>query len=170
MTAPLGNDDKPDAAPRRKWQDELNDLLKNADLPPRPGEPDPLCPSDAELRSAFELEQREALVLDAWKQRMGFDLWCLRHFAITIAPETASEAETALRGLHAADNIRRFVEHEIEDASPCDNDHCKHHHDGSSTRQVDAYRAVLDHVAVLETRIRSLNPEAAAVFDSQNAA
>ena len=153
MTAPLGNDDKPDGAPRRKWQDELNDLLKDADLPPGPEDADPLNPSDADLRSAFELEQREALVLDAWKQRMGFDLWCLRHFAITIASETASEAETAIRGLHAADN-----------------DHCKHGHDADNTALIAKYRTVLEHVAVLETRIRALNPAAAAAFDSQNPA
>lgn len=170
MTAPLGNDDKPDGPPRRNWQDELNDLLKDADLPPGPEDADPLNPSDADLRSAFELEQREALVLDAWKQRMGFDLWCLRHFAITIASETASEAETAIRGLHAADNVRRFVEHEIEDASPCDNDHCKHGHDADNTALIAKYRTVLEHVAVLEARIRALNPAAATVFDSQNLA
>ena len=168
MTAPLGNDDKPDDAPRRKWQDELDDLLKDADLPPGPENIDPHRPSDAELRSAFELERREAIVLDAWKQQMLFNFWYLRQYAINIASTTARDSEVALRGLQAAGNIREFLAEEIENAEPCSNDHCKYHHDVTDMSLIAKYRTVLEHVAVLETRIRALNPAAAAVFDAED--
>lgn len=168
MTAPLGNDDMPDEAPRRKWQEELDDLLKDADLPPGPEDVDPLRPSEAELRSAFELEQREAIILAAWKQQMDFNLWYVRYYAITTASRTARDSEVALRGLQAAANIREFIEEEIENAEPCSNDHCKHHHDVNDTTLIARYRTVLEHVAVLNARIRALNPAAAAAFDAED--
>ena len=170
MTAPLGNDDMPDEAPRRKWQDELDDLLKDADLPPAPGpdDVDPLTPSDAELRSAFELERRQSIVLAAWQQQMDFNFWYLRHYAITIASATARDSEVALRGLQAAANIREFIEEEIENTEPCSNDHCKHHHDVNDMTLIAKYRTVLEHVAVLNARIRALNPAAAAAFDAED--
>ena len=169
MTAPLNEDRSRGDAPRQNWREELNDLLEHAELPPPPENADPLRPSDAELRAAFEVEQREAFVVEEWKQRMGFDFWCLRQFAITAAAETAEERHTAIRGLQAAGNIRRFAEEEIEDANPCNDEHCKHGHDEDSKTRVAKYRAVIENVAILETRIRSLNPEAAADFDAQRA-
>lgn len=159
-------DDRAEEGESTGWQQQVGDILEGADLP-APADPgDPLAPSDGELRAAYEVERRERFLLDEWRQMMGFDIWCLRQFAVGEAEETARDRHTAFRGLEAAGNIRRFAEHRLEEETPCDNDDCKHGHDEESKEKAAKYRAVLDNIAVLEARIRNLNPQAAADFDS----
>ena len=159
-------DDRAEEGESTGWQQQVGDILEGADLP-APADPgDPLAPSDGELRAAYEVERRERFLLDEWRQMMGFDIWCLRQFAVGEAEETARDRHTAFRGLEAAGNIRRFAEHRLEEETPCDNEDCKHGHDEESKEKAAKYRAVLDNIAVLEARIRNLNPQAAADFDS----
>lgn len=158
-------DDRAEEGESASWKQQVGDILEGADLP-EPAPANGLSPSDAELRAAYEVERRERFLLEEWRQMMGFDLWCLRQFAIGEAEETARDQHTAFRGLEAAGNIRRFAEHRLEEETPCDSDDCKHGHDDDSKEKAAKYRAVLENVAVLEARIRSLNPQAAADFDS----
>lgn len=159
-------DDRAEEGQSTGWKQQVGDILEGVDLPAPANADDPFMPNDAELRAAYQIERRERFLLDEWRQMMGFDLWCLRQFAIGEAEETAKDLHTAFRGLEAAGNVRRFAEHRLEEESPCDSEECKHGHDDESKEKAAKYRAVLESVAALEARIRSLNPQAAADFDA----
>lgn len=154
---------------KRGWQDEVGDLLENADLPAPPADDDPFTPGDADLRAAYDLERRDRFILEALRSRMDYDLWLLRRSAIADAAETAEKPHAAFRALDAAARIRAFAEEEMEEASPCEDEHCHHGRDEESIEKVAKYREVLGNLAILEGRIRRLNPAAAADFDRERA-
>ena len=164
MTVP-DNDGISGGEPKRDWQDEVGDLLENADLPAPPADDDPFTPGDADLRAAYDLERSARFILEALRSRMDYDLWLLRRSAFPDAEETAEEPRAAFRALEAAGRIRAFAEEEMEEASPCEGGCCGH--DEESIRKVAKYRGVLGNLAILEGRIRSLNPAAAADFDRE---
>ena len=161
MTAPRQDDERPDDAQRRGWQDQVEDLLKDADLPPAPL----AGPTDAELRAAYEVEQRETLIGDALMRRMAFDFWCLRQFSVANSAETAKDEPAALRGLEAARNIKAFAREELEDLRESADDADDEDEARAQRELMAEYQTVIDNVAALEARIRSLNPAAAAKFD-----
>lgn len=153
--------------PRRDWQDEVGDLLEKADLPAPPADDDPFTPGDADLRAAYDLERSDRFILEALRSRMDYDLWLLRRSAIADAEETAEEPRAAFRALDAAGRIRAFAEEELEEASPCEDECCDHGRDEESIARVAKYREVIGNLAILEGRIRRLNPAAAAEFDRE---
>ena len=151
--------------PQRDWQDEVGDLLENADLPAPPADDDPFTPSDDDLRAAHDLERSTRFILDALRSRMDHDFWLLRRLAFPDAEETAEEPNAAYSALGAAGRIRTFAEEELEEAGPCEAGCCGH--DEESIKKVAKYRGVLGNLAILEERIRRLNPAAAADFDRE---
>ena len=157
---PVPNNDEPGGEPGRDWQDEIGDLLERADLPEPPASSASFTPDDAELRAAYELELHREFLLDAWRERLDFDLWCLRRYATSGAEKTAAKTSFALRGLYAARRVRRFALEEIDKAA------IEEEEEGAKI--IAKCREVLGNVDVLEAKIRRLNPEAAAEFDREN--
>ena len=157
----MPDNDEPGGGSGRDWQDEIGDLLEKADLPEPPASGDPFIPDDADLRAAYGIELRREFLLDAWRERLDFDLWCLRRYATSGAEKTAAKPSFALRGLSAARRVRRFAREEIEKAGIEEDEEKR-------AELIAKHREVLGNVDVLEAKIRRLNPGAAAEFDREN--
>ena len=166
-------DQPPDDQAAPGWQQEIADLIENADLPPAPSLPagdhsgEPGYP---ELLGIYMLERNEEAMKDSITRHIEFDIWNLKRCALLEYEEAAHDFLIIWDALRSLGSLRHFFRHEQTTARL----HAETHGDPERIEGAratnESYDCLLQHLNDIEARVRSLNPDAATAFDSQTPA
>lgn len=166
-------DQPPDDQAAPGWQQEIADLIENADLPAAPalqtgdqaGEP-----GYPELLGIYMLERNEEALKDSITQHIEFDIWNLKRCALLEYEQAVCDFHIIWDALRSLGSLRHFFRHEQASAR-------LHAETAGDPERIEGARAtnesydcLLQHLDDIEARVRRLNPEAATAFDSQPAA
>lgn len=155
------------------WQQEIADLIENADLPADPGLPtgdQSGEPGYPELLGVYMLERHEEMLKDSISQHIEFDIWNLKRCALLEYDEAARDFRIVWDALRSLGSLRHFFRHEQATARLHAEDHGDPERIESARITGESYDCLLHHLDDIEARVRRLNPDAATAFDAQKPA